>query len=315
MSGAAIMRRAVPWFSLLRDALSGLFPRTAARPSATAPALPERSRAGLPPDFGSARNGSVALVGAGPGSADLITLRGARLLAAADIVFYDRLVDPGLLDLAPASARRVHVGKAPGETPWPQDRINAALVAAARSGQRVVRLKCGDPGIFGRGAEEAAACAEAGIRCESVPGVTAASAAAAQIGEFLTLRNEIDTVVLTTGQLRAGAEPPDWSRHARPGTTLAIYMGVAVAGTLRQSFLDGGVPADAEVRVVHRAGFPDARSLRSTVARFPDDIDAAGLANPSIVLLRLPKIRTDAAAGKPADTGSRDNFARCVGPP
>ena len=237
------------------------------------------------------RTGSVALVGAGPGSPDLITLRGARLLGSADVVFYDRLVDPGLLALARPGAARIHVGKAPGETAWPQDRINAALVAAASKGLQVVRLKCGDPGVFGRGAEEAAACDAAGIPWQSVPGVTAASAAAAEAGTFLTSRDEIDTVVITTGQLRPGARQPDWACYARPGTTLAIYMAVATASAVRDALLANGISPSVEVRVVQRAGFPDCRTLLTTVSGFPEAVQAASITNPAIILVRIPKAK------------------------
>jgi uroporphyrin-III C-methyltransferase/precorrin-2 dehydrogenase/sirohydrochlorin ferrochelatase len=249
-------------------------------------------------------------VGAGPGSRDLITLRGARLLAEADVVFHDRLADPDLLDLAPPAALRVHVGKAPGSTDWPQSRINAAIVAAALGGQRVVRLKCGDPGIFGRGAEEAEACAVAGVPWESVPGVTAASVAAVEIGSFLTLRDQIDTVVLTTGHLRDEDDDVDWARYARPGTSVAIYMGVAKAAKLRDAFLAGGIPAEAEVSVVSRAGFPDCRCLSATVSSFPEAIRAGHFANPAIILLRIPK--NPPAARSASGSGSGSLTRNCI---
>ena len=149
------------------------------------------------------------------------------------MIFYDRLVDPDVLELARRDAERVYVGKAPGATAWPQERINGVIVAAARSGKRVVRLKCGDPGIFARGAEEGAALDAAGIAWEIVPGVTAASAAAADLEGSLTERGRIDTLVLATGQVRPGDPPPDWAGLARPGTTVALYMAVGAAADLR----------------------------------------------------------------------------------
>ena len=233
--------------------------------------------------------GIVSLVGAGPGSRDLITLRGVQRLQEADVIFYDRLVDPGLLELARRDAERVHVGKAPGLPSWPQDRINGLLVAAARQGRRVVRLKCGDPGIFARGAEEAEACAAAGIPWEIVPGVTAASAAAAEVGGFLTERGRYDSLVLTTGQSRPGDPAPDWASLARPGTTLAVYMGVATAAELQAGLLAGGAPAAAGVEIVSRAGSPDCRRLSTTLGALARTVAEAGVESPSILLVRLPK--------------------------
>lgn len=189
---------------------------------------------------------SVALVGAGPGSRDLITLRGVQRLQEADVIFYDRLVDPGLLELARRDAERIYVGKAPGAHSWPQDKINEVLVRTALRGKRVVRLKAGDPGIFGRGAEEAAALSAAGVTFEIVPGVTAASAAAAATGGFLTERGRTDTVTFVTGTCRNGEDDPDWAAHLLPGTTMAVYMGVASAGRITTTRWPSGMRTDSE---------------------------------------------------------------------
>jgi len=144
-------------------------------------------------EFGNETGGSVALVGAGPGAKDLITLRGVQRLQEADVIFYDRLLDPEILELARRDADRVYVGKAPGCHSWPQEKITQTLVSAAKRGQRVVRLKCGDPGVFGRSTEEIDALKANEIPFEIVPGVTAACAAAASMGESLTDRGRIDT--------------------------------------------------------------------------------------------------------------------------
>ena len=240
--------------------------------------------------------GIVSLVGAGPGARDLITLRGVQRLQEADVIFYDRLVDPGLLELARRDAERVHVGKAPGLPSWPQDRINGLIVAAARQGKRVVRLECGDPGIFARGAEEAAACEAAGIAWEIVPGVTAASAAAAEVGGFLTERGRYDSLVLTTGQSRPGDPAPDWASLARPGTTLAVYMGVSTAADLQAALLAGGAPAAAAVEIVSRAGSPDCRRLSTTLGALARTVAEAAVESPSILLVRLPKPAATALA-------------------
>jgi uroporphyrin-III C-methyltransferase / precorrin-2 dehydrogenase / sirohydrochlorin ferrochelatase len=235
------------------------------------------------------RRGFVSLVGAGPGSADLITLRGVQRLQEADVIFYDRLVDPKVLELARRDAERVHVGKAPGCAAWPQERISGLLVEAARAGRRVVRLKCGDPGIFARGAEEAAALDAAGIAWEIVPGVTAASAAAAAAGSFLTERGQTDTLVLTTGQLRPGEAAPDWGRLARPGTTIALYMAVAAAPSVRAALLEAGASPDTPVCVISRAGSPHMQVLEARLSDFPDRLISARVENPAIILVRLRK--------------------------
>ena len=239
--------------------------------------------------------GLVSLVGAGPGARDLITLRGVQRLQEADVIFYDRLVDPDLLELARRDAERVYVGKAPGATAWPQDRINGLIVAAARAGKRVVRLKCGDPGIFARGAEEAAACDAAGVAWEIVPGVTAASAAAAEIGGFLTERGSYDSLVLTTGATRPGDPAPDWASLVRPGTTIAALHGrgrrpadprsapAAGRGLSRQPGADrqrGRQSAGAN------RGRRRSRIVATTVAREP-------IVNPAIILVRLAKTRIE----------------------
>lgn len=233
--------------------------------------------------------GRVSLVGAVPGTADLITLRGIERLCRADICFYDRLVDPALLTHLPKSAGRIYVGKDPDGPSWPQPAIDRALVAAAERGLQVVRLKCGDPGVFGRGAEEGAALDAAGIPWDIVPGVTAASAAAAAAGEFLTERAVTESLVLATGRLRAGDGRPDWAGHMRPGTTLAIYMGVQAAPRIAQALLEEGVPSHCPAQVVSRAGMRRERVLRSTIGSLSADLSCAALPNPAIIFLRWPK--------------------------
>ena len=156
-----------------------------------------------------AKQGHIALVGAGPGARDLLTLRAVDRLQSADVVFYDRLVDPEVLHLVRAETERVYVGKEVGACAWPQDRITALILGEARKGRRVVRLKSGDPSVFGRATEEMEAAKDAGIPVEIVPGITAASAAAASLGQGLTERGATDTVILTTGKCRPGDEAPD----------------------------------------------------------------------------------------------------------
>ncbi|MEM8579134.1 MAG: siroheme synthase CysG [Pseudomonadota bacterium] len=240
----------------------------------------------------------VALVGAGPGSADLITLRGVKRLQEADVIFYDRLVDPELLELARRDAERVYVGKTPGSQAWPQERINGVIVSAALQGKRVVRLKCGDPGVFARGAEEAEALAAHGLACEIVPGVTSASGCAAEAGDFLTERGKIDTLVLTTGTSAVAGETPDWMAYLHEGARIGIYMGVGAAERITQALNQSGLAQEVDVLVVSKGGTPDAAQLRcrgadlaSAVAARPD------IVNPAMIFLTFPK-RT--AVSRPA---------------
>jgi uroporphyrin-III C-methyltransferase / precorrin-2 dehydrogenase / sirohydrochlorin ferrochelatase len=234
-------------------------------------------------------SGFVSLVGAGPGSRDLITLRGVQRLQEADVIYYDRLVDPDLLELARRDAERIYVGKEVGGTSWPQDRINGVIVAAAREGKRVVRLKSGDPGIFGRGAEEASVLNAAGVAWEIVPGVTAASAATAALDAFLTERGVTDTIVLTTGQTREGVPIQNWALHLRPGVTLALYMAIANSARIQADMLSEGIPTALPVEIVSRAASPTQKIVRATLGTMAEDIRCSGIENPAIVLIRYPK--------------------------
>jgi uroporphyrin-III C-methyltransferase len=230
------------------------------------------------------RRGHVTLLGAGPGSADLLTIRGLQRLQTAEVIFYDRFADPALLHHAP-QAEHIYVGKAPGCHAMPQDAINAALVAAGRT-KRVVRLKCGDPGIFGRGAEEAAALTAAGIAWDIIPGVTAACAAAASARSFLTERGVTDTLILATGHKREG-EAPAYAA-AKPGTTLALYMGVAQSHPITDALLTAGWPAEASVEIISRAQTPQERILRCPLQHLATTCAKYPTLNPAILLIRWP---------------------------
>lgn len=232
-----------------------------------------------------AGKGTVSLVGAGPGSADLITLRGVDRIRSADVIFYDRLADPALLDHARPGASRVFVGKSPGNHSVPQDEINRLLVQAALAGQRVVRLKCGDPGIFARGAEEAAALDAEGIEWEIVPGVTSAAGAAASARGFLTERGKTERLILATGHLRHDGVQ-DWASTAQAGTTLACYMGVAQAGPMTAGLLAAGWPADAQVQVISKAQMPDERVFTCELAGLEALCARHRGLNPAILLIR-----------------------------
>lgn len=233
--------------------------------------------------------GRITLVGAGPGAADLLTLRAARCLGEADVVFYDRLVDPEVLDLTRADAERVYVGKELGAQNWPQPRIDAAIVAAALAGKHVVRLKSGDPSIFGRATEEIDAARAHGIRIEVVAGVTAASAAAASLCQPLTERGVTDRVVLATATCRAGETMSDLRDIARPGTTLVFYMAMHQLAPLTAQLAAAGVQPDQPVSIASHVSRRNARSLHTTVQAMAADSALAGLGNPAVILIRLPK--------------------------
>ncbi|MEM8654917.1 MAG: siroheme synthase CysG [Pseudomonadota bacterium] len=242
----------------------------------------------------------VALVGAGPGSSDLITLRGVQRLQEADVIFYDRLVDPGVLELARRDAERVFVGKTPGCQAWPQDKINAIIVAAAKRGQRVVRLKCGDPGVFARGAEEAHAVRAAGLDYEIVPGVTAASGAAAAIGGFLTERGKSDTLALTTGRCANGNGTPDWVAHLTQRSQVAVYMGVAAAAQIAGTLDRAGLLDQVQVTAVSNAQSPTQKVLRCQAQTMVSDMATAGIESPAILFLsRMRDVEANALAAAP----------------
>lgn len=233
--------------------------------------------------------GIISLVGAGPGAADLLTLRALRRIEAADVVCYDRLVDPEVLAMCRADAERIFVGKEVGANAWPQERINGVIVAAARQGKSVVRLKSGDPSVFGRACEEIAAARAAGIEVEVVPGITAASAAAASLCTPLTERGETDRIVFATGTCKPGDAAPDWGAMLTPGTTIALYMAMHRLAELRDNLLGAGFAPSAPVSFVASASKATERRLETTVGAMVEAAAAARLGNPAIVFLRHPK--------------------------
>jgi len=238
-------------------------------------------------NFAEAAPKSVALVGAGPGSSDLITLRGVQRLQEADVIFYDRLVDPQVLELARRDAERVYVGKAPGCHSWPQEKINQTLVSAAKRGQRVVRLKCGDPGIFARGAEEACALKAAGIEYEIVPGVTAASGAAAATGGFLTERGKTDTLVLTTGTIADPERQNDWLTLLRARSRVVVYMGVGAAPDIEAVLRRAGMAERVGVQIIANAQRPDQTILNCRADGMSACLTQAQIAHTAILVLDL----------------------------
>ncbi|MEO1540755.1 MAG: siroheme synthase CysG [Pseudomonadota bacterium] len=249
------------------------------------------------------RAGSVALVGAGPGAADLMTLRGVKRLQEADVILYDRLSGTDVLELARRDAERICVGKAPGDATlpdrWSQERINRLIVQKAQEGLRVVRLKCGDPGIFARAAEELTACRALDIPCEIVPGITAACAAAAEAGEVLTERDRVDTLVLSTATRSDGTRSRDIVRHLRPGSRVALYMGVGAAPALATEMLQDA-PADLPVDIVEAAGHARARTLTCTLDTLAETVAEQAVSHPAMIFIGYPKDHAVSGAAKQA---------------
>ncbi len=226
---------------------------------------------------------TVWLVGAGPGDPGLLTLRGAEVLASADVVVHDRLASPALLDLAPAAAERISVGKAPGKVELDQDGINTLLVERGRAGSRVVRLKGGDPFVFGRGGEEAEALAAAGVPFEVVPGITSAIAAPAYAGIPVTHRGLSTHVTIVTGHEDAtkGRTDVDWDALARVGGTLVILMGAARVGEIAERLVTAGRAPETPVAAVRNGTRPDQDSVRATLGTIGD----AGILAPSAIVV------------------------------
>ena len=243
--------------------------------------------------------GMVSLVGAGPGARDLLTLRAVERLQEADVIFYDRLVDEDLLELARRDAERVFVGKHVGAHSWPQERINKVIVAEALKGKRVVRLKSGDPGIFGRATEEIEAAKGAGLPVELVPGVTAAAAAGAALGHSLTERGVSNTLVLATGTGRADDPEPDCLRHCGPGTTTAFYMSVRQARRISEGLIARGLSQDARVEIAVDVAKRSERLLSCTVADLPSFLEREGVTGCALLLLTWPERHQAGAQGIP----------------
>jgi uroporphyrin-III C-methyltransferase len=228
-------------------------------------------------------SGVVYLVGAGPGAPDLLTLRAARLLEYADIVFYDALVHPDTIALA-ANARKIAAGKRCGKHSTAQQFINKRLVDAAAMHSTVVRLKGGDPMLFGRAQEEIAALEAAGVRYEVVPGITAALAASAEIGISLTQRGLVRTISLVTPRVGEGEAANDWARSIAAADAGAIYMGVGQAEAIAAALIAAGKPAATPLAVVENASLPTSRTIFATLATLPRIADAR-LTGPAVILV------------------------------
>lgn len=228
----------------------------------------------------------VCLVGAGPGDPDLLTVRAMRLIANAEVVIYDRLVSDEIMALVPAGVPRISVGKRPKNHPVPQREINDILLALARTGKRVVRLKGGDPFLFGRGGEEALALKAHGIHVEVVPGVTAAQACAAAAGVPLTHRGLATGVRYVTGHARDDADLDlDWDGLADPDTTLVVYMGLATIRRIAEQLMCRGLSSATPAMAINNGTTPRQRCVTSTLGRIAETAHAQDFDGPVLFVI------------------------------
>lgn len=228
----------------------------------------------------------VFIVGAGPGDPGLLTLKAAECLKKADVVVYDRLVSDEILAMVPDHAEKIFAGKAARDHFMPQDQINQTLVDYAKQNKTVVRLKGGDPFIFGRGSEEALVLAEHGVDFEIVPGITASAGCGAYAGIPLTHRGHVTGVRFVTGHCRAGEHLDlNWQSLADPNTTLVIYMGLINIELISAKLMEAGLPADMPAAAIERGTTADQRTILTTLEKLPDCIQRAELKAPSLLII------------------------------
>ncbi|WP_170005601.1 uroporphyrinogen-III C-methyltransferase [Pseudopontixanthobacter vadosimaris] len=254
-------------------------------------------------------DGTVYLVGAGPGDADLLTVRAARLVMEARLIVHDGLVDPAILALARPDARLVSVAKRRSHHSVPQQDINALMVREARAGRDVVRLKGGDPFIFGRGGEEAEACREAGIGVEIIPGISAANGAAAAAQIALTHRDASSIVSFVAGQCKGLAEQ-DWAGLAGKGRTLVIYMGVKTAPQIAEKLMADGLAPDMPVAVIENGARRNMRVLRGPLAGLPSLVTDHSVVSPALIVIGEVTARGDAEINALALEAAHEEAAR-----
>jgi uroporphyrin-III C-methyltransferase len=238
-------------------------------------------------------NAKLYLVGAGPGDPELLTLKAARLIAAADVIVHDGLVDDAILAMASPTARLISVAKKRSNHSVPQEGINDILVREAKAGHLVVRLKGGDPFIFGRGGEEAEACRTAGVIAEIVPGISAALGGAAQFSLPLTHRDAASAVTFVAGQCK-GLTDQNWAGLAGKGRTLVIYMGVATAADITEKLIADGLSPDTPVAVIERATRADGRAIRTLLTDLGDMIARENVQSPAIIIVGDVVLKSDA---------------------
>jgi uroporphyrin-III C-methyltransferase / precorrin-2 dehydrogenase / sirohydrochlorin ferrochelatase len=252
--------------------------------------------------------GRVYLVGGGPGNPEYLTLRALRVLQQADVILYDHLVAPAIVDMARPEAERIYVGKEQGRHTLGQRDINRLLVGLARLGKRVVRLKGGDPFIFGRGGEEIEELAGQGISCEVVPGITAASGVAACAGIPLTHRDHAHSCVLVTGHLKDGTLSLNWRMLAQPGQTVVIYMGVHGLALLCGQLIAHGRAASTPAAIVESGTMPAQRVIVGTLGALPALAKSQQIRPPSLVIVG----EVVALRGKLAQTRDPASASPCL---
>ena len=250
---------------------------------------------------------TVYLVGAGPGDPDLLTVKAARLIGTADVVVYDRLVSDEILAMVPSGATRIFAGKRARDHYMPQSDINELLVTLASSGRNVVRLKGGDPFVFGRGGEEAVKLAEHGLRFEVVPGITSSAGCAAYAGIPLTHRDHAHSVRFVTGHTQRGDEPElNWSSLADPETTLVVYMGMANAPIISQRLIEAGLSADTPSAAINMGTRPEQKVVRSTLEDLPQAIQDNKLVGATLLVIGSVVELADVISWFSAETGHLD---------
>lgn len=230
-------------------------------------------------------SGEVYLVGAGPGDPDLLTFRALRLMQKADVVLYDNLVSKPILDMTRRDAERIFVGKQRGDHTLPQEEINALMVRIAKEGKRVLRLKGGDPFIFGRGGEEIETLAEQKIDFQVVPGITAASGVSTYAGIPLTHRDYAQSCIFVTGHLKEGGLDLDWEKLAVPNQTIVVYMGLTGLDTLCQKLITHGLSPDTPIAIVQHGTRPTQRVVCGTLATLPGNPEVPTLHAPTLIII------------------------------
>ena len=255
---------------------------------------------GVPTGRDSSRQSKVFLVGSGPGNPELLTLRAARVMQQADVVLYDHLVAPEIVEMVRDGAQRIYVGKKRSNHALPQEEINHLMVALARQGKCVLRLKGGDSFIFGRGAEEIQTLARHGIPFEVVPGITAATGVAAYAGIPLTHRDYAQACVFVTGHLKDGTMNLDWEALARPNQTVVVYMGLLGLPLLCQQLIKHGLPATTPAAVVQQGTTHEQRVVTGTLETLPLATFKAGIKPPTLIIVgEVVKLRQQLAWFEP----------------